>query len=164
MFEHLTHRRIAVCGPQRSGTRITAKIIAHDTGLRYVDEQEFGTLNYARWEELLRTTDGIVVHCPGMTPIIEKCQYLDTLVVMCYRSINDIEASMERINWPDREGCLGRYGLPNYPWLSVPAVVYMKWEREQEAQVDSLRVNYDDLRGHELFVDKRKDWAWDRTE
>ena len=44
MFEYLKEFPVVlVTGPQRSGTRICAKMIAHDTGHRFVDEREIHT-------------------------------------------------------------------------------------------------------------------------
>ena len=41
VFEYLLHYHyVIVTGPQRSGTRIGAKMIAYDTGYTYVDEAE----------------------------------------------------------------------------------------------------------------------------
>ena len=42
VFEHLLNFAVVlVSGPQRSGTTICAKMIAHDTGHTYIPESEY---------------------------------------------------------------------------------------------------------------------------
>src|SRR5579875_68345 len=69
MFEHLAvHPMIVVTGPQRSGTRIAARMIAADTGHRFVDETEFLIKDEARFRALFRSPGGeaFVVQAPHM--------------------------------------------------------------------------------------------------
>ena len=66
MFENLAvHKKIVVTGPQRSGTRIGAKMIAADTGYQFVDEAEFLIKDSDLFREFLQR-DGVVVQAPHM--------------------------------------------------------------------------------------------------
>ena len=66
MFEYMAiHSRIVVTGPQRSGTTITAKMIAHDTGHRYVDEAEFAVYDVEKWRKIVTEEDHVIVTMPS---------------------------------------------------------------------------------------------------
>ena len=66
MFENLAvHNKIVVTGPQRSGTRIGAQMIAADTGHQFVDEAEFLIKDSDLFREFLQR-DGVVVQAPHM--------------------------------------------------------------------------------------------------
>ena len=94
MFEEFQH--VLVTGPQRSGTRIAAKILACDTGYRYVDETEIHTDSlYAL--SILLVPDGperLVVQCPALCRDIHFFGERDDVqIVMMRRSLADIKAS-----------------------------------------------------------------------
>ena len=100
MFEELgTYRVVLVTGPQRSGTRIAARMIAADSGLRYVDEDEFGVYNHKRLRAIIAQAEGVVIQCPAMCHMVHKVAAEDVLVVMMMRDVDDIVASEKRIDW-----------------------------------------------------------------
>jgi hypothetical protein len=119
MFEHLKQKKILVSGPQRSGTRICAKMIAHDTGLPYVDEtevpelftgksindknQDWGEIGWqvaATIQEMIDATcefSEFVLHCPPFMPWLHYVK--GAMVVVMQRPVDEIVRSAKRIDW-----------------------------------------------------------------
>ena len=65
MFEHLEKfPRILVTGPQRSGTRIAATMIAEDTGHWFVGEEGIGVDSLNRLWRTLVTGRDVVIQAP----------------------------------------------------------------------------------------------------
>ena len=56
---------IVVTGPQRSGTKFAAEIIAEQLALRYVNESEFGVHRLDRFWELL--DEKVVIQAPALS-------------------------------------------------------------------------------------------------
>ena len=166
------HNVILVTGPQRSGTRITAKAIAQDTGHEYVDEKEFGNSKAGLFHEIIEERVKIVVHCPAMAYRIHKVK--DVFVVFVKRNIEDIALSQERVGgyykkshykrylskclpkelfdiW-DIEGGILRRSISRVAW---PMTVYNFWETVQKPIMkDATEVDYESLRNHPLWIDK----------
>ena len=175
MFEHLAHHAIIlVTGPQRSGTRIAAKMIAHDTGHTYVDEEAFGTYNLRDFTLILRRSN-IVVHCPAMSHVIHgvaECH--DILVVFMLRDTDDIAASEARIQW-DRGPYIelahfGYHGKRAKTYRlrggQIAPLKYKRWEMWQKALVwHHLELSYESLAAHPLWVPKedRHNWTPEQT-
>ena len=175
MFEYLRdYQRILVTGPQRSGTRIAAKMIAADTGYEYIDETEFGVHSRKGLRMLIRR-DYIVVHCPALCRTIHNYSTADTQIVLMRRSIEDIIASEKRIGW--EFGALDelwKYGV-EYNELrrefayGAPVSIrkYEYWENEQRDRLlNYLELEYESLSAHPLWLPKeaRTDFAPEQTE
>lgn len=168
MFKHLAkHDVILVSGPQRSGTRIAAQMIAADTGHRYVDEREYGVHDTIGFMWALDFYNQIVVHCPSMSHIVDKVVSKAELVVWMIRNLDDIRASEIRVNWT-----IGVYKeLYNYGVGSTdntgPAIRYRKhggqiaplkyahwWSVQRDKCPNWLEIEYESLAQHELWVSK----------
>lgn len=164
MFEHLAPKGpIIVVGPQRSGSRACAKMIAHDTYREYVDEKDVYTHSRRAAREHLR--ERIVLQAPGLTYCVHRlAQHIDDLfVVMMIRDIDDIIRSQDRIGWRSEAQELCRYGLrPDEGPIS--AVKYNVWEEQKEHIKHYLEVEYDSLKAHDLWVGDRAGFEWDQTE
>jgi hypothetical protein len=152
MFEHLSsYDRIVVTGPQRSGTTIAGRMIAADTGHRYVDEGEFGVYDSVRWREIL-TGHRIVVQCPHMLKVIVDDPPPGVLVVLMRRDLADIHASERRIRWEEdlrgntRE--LESFGLSQGDSARLK---YDYWDTHPRPACH-LEVAYDSLRTHPAYV------------
>lgn len=154
MFEHLGgFERVLVTGPQRSGTRICSKMIAHDTELRFVDEREFGTDSLNQLWRLLQEETGIVVQCPAL------CRYVhhlagdyDAVVFMSRRPLST-KLSEERIGWRWEPPELMRYGFGTRAAVSKG----LYWEHLQEhATSNPFTVEYDSLADHPLWIPKER--------
>jgi hypothetical protein len=154
MFEHLKrYDKILVTGPQRSGTRIAARMIAQDTGHHYVDENDIyvDSLNaLCKW---LKKDDKIVVQCPALMRYVHHLVDQDVLVVVMRRDLEDIWASQERIGWDAAWPELIRYGMPN----NSPAFIKYHGWMEQKRRFDQyIEIEYESLRDHPLWVDKER--------
>jgi hypothetical protein len=147
MFEYLKeHRSIIVTGPQRAGTRIAAKMIASDTSYKYIDEKEIKIDSLYRAARFIKT-DGIVLQCPALSKYAHL--FKDVLVVFMMRSIDDIIVSQNRIDWDDTVELM-RYEKEGI----VSQIKYEYWE-EQKLKTDNyLEINYEDLKGHHLWIEK----------
>ena len=175
MFEHLLdYSKILVTGPQRSGTRIAAKMIAKDTKHRYVDEKEFGVHSAGGFKLIMDHESNISVHCPGMCHIIHKYSAEDTMIVMMRRSVEDIIASQDRVGWDN--GVLDelmKYGVKyeHLRWHAkngkpIAQMKYDVWEDEQQPKIiHSLEIEYEWLSGHPLWIPKeeRKNFTVEQT-
>lgn len=143
--------KIAVTGPQRSGTTFCSNVIASDLGLRHVDEGEIGIFDLQKLADLLNNDDNFVVQCPALSREISSFATLDDLaVVFMMRDISAIEKSERRIGWP---GVRQRkiYGIDANE--SIAAEKYRHWRDEQRsALANPYEINYDSLSNHELWV------------
>lgn len=154
MFEELkAHHRIVVTGPQRSGTRIAAKMIAADTGHRFVDEVEFGVFDASRWRALL-DGDGIVVQCPTMLKDVVDDPPSGVYVVLMRRPLEDIHASEKRIGW--RTEAFGHADVLELMKLGAsegdPAELKYRYWDTHTKEFPYLELDYAELERHPLFV------------
>jgi hypothetical protein len=152
MFEHLAaHPRIVVTGPQRSGTRIAAKMIAADTGHAFVDEMQFEIKNAAAFGEVLKR-DNVVVQAPHMLKDLVDDPPPGIFVVLMRRELEQIHASEERIRWAEVYGGkkteLAKFGLTE----GDPAAVKYDYWGSHEKSVPFLELEYEALRRHPLWV------------
>lgn len=165
MFEHLGHfDKVLVAGPQRSGTRICAKAIAHDTKLKYIDERTFGGVSREQFEKVFNSSHNVVIQCPAMSHCIEEFDAVDVAILFMHRDIDDIIASQERIGWPCEKAQLAKYGLDEG---IISKVRYAHWENYQKPLIqNAFDIMYTDLESHPLWVPKeqREDFKWQQTE
>ena len=163
MFEDFKQfEKIFVTGPQRSGTTICAKMIAHDTGHAYIDEIDHEAQAKA-FEALLALNDGIncVIQCPAFCHIIHRYGDDHALVVLMRRPIDDIIRSQKRISWGDHVE-LSKYGLKEG---IISAAKYAYFEQYQRHLIKhSKEVMYESLRPHPLWCDDRGYFASKQTE
>lgn len=168
MFRHLAgYDAVFVTGPQRSGTRICAQMIAHDTGHNFLDERYIQVeklyLTYALW----LANREFVLQCPGLMRYIHCFDDASTAIVVMHRPICDIVASEARIGWDWHPVEHIRYGLPpNYnaegdadAGVAVgPHIAQCKYDYWAEVQRPRIHhahvqdVAYADLADHPLWV------------
>lgn len=156
--------RIYVTGPQRSGTTICARIIAHDTGYRYVDEEEFGVHEYADLIRLVQETDeSLVVQCPGISRWIHAGELGGdprSAVVWMLRPLHEIVASQQRIGWAKEADERAKYDDVNLSSLPGPEepvakLKYAFWRQFQLARIaHPHEIGYYGLSWHPLWVPK----------
>jgi hypothetical protein len=159
MFEHLAaYDKIVVTGPQRSGTTIAGRMIAHDTGHTYIDENTIGVHNHLALFGVLDTRHKIVVQCPALAHTAHEVgRRGDALVVWMLRGLADIIASQERISWPEEEREKRKYKHLTRVLIAERAaqVKLRYWRDEQQVQCQHwLELNYDSLEGHPLWIPK----------
>ena len=157
MFEELARFRIIlVTGPQRSGTTLCARAIAHDTGHTYVDEEEFAVHDRKLFGELARGKS-LVIQCPAMARWIhEYAEGADTAVVWMLRPVREIVASQERIGWEDvkERAKYAENGLSSAAHIAT--IKNRFWQKQKELCVRPFEVHYHDLQTHPLWVAPRK--------
>jgi hypothetical protein len=148
---------VLVTGPQRSGTRICAKMIAHDTGHSYVDEAQIGVDSLYRLWTLLRDQRPVVVQCPALCRHVHVFSADDTAIVLMRRDVEDIIASQRRIGWHWEELELARYDRSAGV---IAEVKYAFWDDYQRQRTrHAFEVAYHSLAQHPLWV--TKDLRWD---
>jgi hypothetical protein len=176
MFEHLVkHDIILVSGPQRSGTRIATRMIAADTGYRYIDEDLYEVYNTEQFFSITRQMHKVVVHCPSMSHVMQLVATDDILVVWMIRNLDDIAASEKRVNW-----CIGPYAeLANLGLGPLQAKRYRRhggqiaplkyahwWGFQREQITHWLELEFKSLARHPLWIPKtqRLDFTEKQTE
>jgi len=165
MFENLSHYRVTiVTGPQCSGTRIAAKMIAADTGHRYVDETAFDIHDAGKFTEMVRREIDVVIQAPGMSHLAQSfAANDDVLVVFVIRPLADIYESQRRIQWGSE-----KREARNYPMYTGPAAArkYEHWKLQKKMITHYREVRYNDLATHPLWVpkEKRRRFAPNQTE
>lgn len=151
MFEYLgVYRAVIVTGPQRAGTRIAAKMIAHDTGFEYVDERDYHTDSLGHFVGFLNRAR-VAIQAPTM------CRYAhyfgdirNVAIVLMRRPLDEIVASQKRIKWGYERVELMRYERMNG---NIAQVKYDYWDRFQKARiVNAFEVEYHDLEAHPLWL------------
>jgi hypothetical protein len=115
LFEHLAcYSRIVVTGPQRSGTRITTKMIAADTGHTFVDEVELGVDDDATFRLVLQRSN-VVLQAPGLLKVIVDDPPTGIFVVLMRRDLERVHASEDRVAWESQihgnSSELAKFGL-----------------------------------------------------
>lgn len=177
MFEKLNHPKILVTGPGRSGTRICAKMVCHDTGLPYIDEVEMPDLFIIGQEaKAVRelTDSSFVLHCPTI------CRYLldlpeDLFIIFMFRDPAEIVRSQKRVSVRRKslEREYNKYGYSRYFKSDLPktyddigTIKQRYWVTDQRPSMKNYQeVHYNDLMAHPLWVgpEKRRNFRWNQT-
>lgn len=163
MFSELRRfPRVWVVGPQRSGTRIAAKMIAHDTGLEFVDETDFAVDSLSHLHAHVLPRPMVVIQGPGITRWIHHLAEKRDAVVFMFRPLEQIHASEKRIGWGhDRIEAL-KYGVSSG---SAEEKIRF-WNSYQRHQIQNgITFPYGQLSHHPLWVpkEKRGGFAWNQT-
>lgn len=155
------HDVILVSGPQRSGTRIGAKILAHELGYEYVDENDIGIDSLNRLCHAITNLNKVVIQCPALARYVHLLASERVAAVFMIRDVRDIIASQERIGWKSVLPELLRYDRTE----GEPCIAkYAFWQQVKGEHCYSLE--YESLSGHPLWVDKelRKNFGPLQTE
>ena len=148
-------QRILVTGPQRSGTTIASKILAHDLHFPYIDEMAFGAHSFDKFYDKARTTPKFVMQCPAMSPHVHLVP--GTMVIWMRRDLPEILRSQRRIGWDEFEGIeKDRYFYGGNQ--EAAAVKTEAWSRFQRVALGErgLDMSYDSLATHPLWIDAEK--------
>ncbi len=153
---------IVVSGPQRSGTRITAKILAQETDKLYVDEKGVNYHDFTLLKVHLNKGN-VVIQCPGLCHLLHYITKNSTLVIVVRRDIDEIILSEQRC-WDGlfRDIELYKYG---YTKGIISSIKYKFWEKVQRPILGNMarEINYRKLEEHPLFIKDREDFKWDQT-
>jgi hypothetical protein len=166
VFEYLAvHHRIVVTGPQRSGTRIGARMIAADTGQRFVDEAEFLIKDVGLFREFLQQ-EGVVLQAPHMLKDVVDDPPPGIFIVLMRRDLDDIHASAQRIGWTENFGGntteLKKFGLTEG---DSAAVKYDYWDTHEKL-APYTELDYKSLQAHPMYVadEQRKNFGHWQTQ
>lgn len=156
-------KNIVVSGPQRSGTRIAAKILAEETDKTYIDEKRIH-YHALRLLNIHLNIGNVVIQCPGLCHLLHYILRKDTLIIVIRRDINEIIASEQRC-WDDsyRDIELYKYGCTKG---IISTIKYDFWEDVQKPILGKMarEIDYQFLEKHPLFIKNRKNFKWDQTE
>lgn len=162
-FIGLGHSQIIVTGPQRSGTTIATKMLAHALLFDPLTEEEINLRDLGMLSKLLRDRDRFVLQAPSLSAV---CHRLNVPIVFMRRSLIDIVQSQRRINWQEEN-----YEKRQYFYTGpkpIAQVKYEAWDRFQKPELGELAfdVDYESLRSHPLWVDQeaRRDFGPRQTE
>ena len=170
------HNIILVTGPQRSGTQIASRILAHELEYAYVDEGRFNVWDV---EEAVRQADRhrpCVIQGPGLLRKVKDFRdiwyesYKDNsansgpTAVLMRRSSQDISKSLHkipatlerlRIEWPE----ISR--APLLPSGCLPVIMYFFWDVAIVGKYGkTYEIEYDLLAEHEFWVSKEERRTW----
>ncbi len=163
MFETLKEfSNIVISGPQRSGTRIAAKIVAKDAKKIYIDEKDINYHDFRLLEWYLDRKN-VVIQCPGLCHLLHRITTSSTLIIMIVRPIEEILSSEDRC-WNDQSKFneLYKYGYSNG---IISKIKYNFWDTHQKLILNerAREINYHYLKKHPLFIKDRKNFRWDQT-
>lgn len=154
--------KILVTGPQRSGTRICAQMIAKDTGHTYVDERNINFESLYRLWSLCHKDERLVIQCPALCRHVHAFDADTVAVVLMRRNVEDIIASQERIGWNLEKVELARYDLSEGV---IAKVKYQFWDDYQKERIKhAFEIEYESLANHPLWVTKELRWDFDATQ
>lgn len=127
-------------------------MIAHDTGYMYVDEKDIGIDSLYYLCMLFQSNRRFVVQCPALCRHVHMFGEGDTAIILMRRSIQDIMASQERIDWRGEQVEMARYDLSGG---KAAEEKYRFWEEYQQAKIaHAFEIDYESLAGHVLWIAK----------
>ena len=91
------YKKIYVTGWARSGTRITTRMIAHDTGLEFIDETEWGVMQKPKLDFINKYQNNFVIQATSAYFFIDEYNDKDSLVVFVRRNVDDVRKSWSRL-------------------------------------------------------------------
>ena len=164
MFESLKEfSSIVISGPQRSGTRIAAKIIAADTNKELIDERYLNNHDERLLNHYL-TKENVVIQCPGLCHLLHRIKTPSTLIIVILRPIQEIISSEIRC-WDKKSEFveLVKYGYTNGV---ISEIKYNFWKSHQKPLLSdkAKEIEYHKLSSHPLFIKDRKNFRWNQTE
>jgi len=163
------YERIAVVGPQRSGTTFTGQALADALAFNSVDESAFGVRDKQRFAKIWQNRN-IVVQAPAMTHCIHTVAGPNDLVVFMTRKWSDILKSVKRKNGRLSTNILSRVSVPmdrvpfleadpetqqTYDRVNNPSTYYNMWKHYQRKKIpNAIALNYESMNQHPMWKDK----------
>ena len=158
---------ILVTGPQRSGTQIASRIIAHELEYTYLDEGRFNVWDISLASNMAVKFEPCVLQGPGLLRKVPRFmmsfQGRKAAAVLIRRDSNSIVASLERlpavqervlVEWPEA------LRSPN-PYNCLPTLMYFFWDlRVVGPYQDVYEIDYYLFREHEFWVPDEEREGW----
>ena len=179
LVHKLTHKKVIVSGAQRSGTTFTAKALAADLNVPYIDENHFHNVgfDFEKLVKLIVTYDAFVVHCPPLSSLLHNLRFFkDFAIVFLRRDVNEIIKSQERIRWRcEKEEKNKLYSalvrdFPGFQFdfsLPISVLKYHFWEKQKHLldvyQCKYFELEYNSMKTHHMFKESRVHFAPKQT-
>lgn len=164
--------KIIVTGPPRSGTTITARILAYNLKYKFIDETHYDGNDQNKFAFFLYHPRKMVIQMTAWTRDVHNLFFNQpTLIVLVKRNIQDILESMKYtekfletnvgvdkgmfrgFNQDAINYILQHFGVENNQCL--PEVIYKHFEENKNPYKNYQTVNYDDFKNHKLFIKKK---------
>lgn len=127
-------------------------MIAHDTNHRHIDEQDIHVRHIATFESFLSQSEPMVIHCPGLSYIIDN--YPHCFVVWMLRPLSEIIASQQRIGLGEIKERTSYHALEDKRPIAQIKLDY--WNEYQKHKLPNyLELEYNSLKNHPLWIDKK---------
>ena len=155
--------KIIVSGPQRSGTRICAQMIAHDINYDYIDEKDYSGNTLKKFQGFVTSPQKVVLQAPAVSRWVHLYSRTDVVIIFMQRNIKDIIASQKRIDWKCEPLEFKKYGEKSGV---ISKIKYKYWNEVQKPSIDNwFEIDYESLSVHKLWLPKpkRKNFEWDQT-
>lgn len=154
---------VLVTGPQRSGTTITAKMLADDLGYDFVNEfDDRFRNNYDNLVRLAESGDKCVVQAPVMCHSVQRLSHSGVAVVMMIRDRESIIKSQDRINWSSQHEPTEVQSYKD-KWKTTDGRIcdmkYEVWEKQKKVmKVPYYEMQYECqyMTSHGLYREKSK--------
>lgn len=164
LFDHLRpFGKVIVTGPSRSGTRIASRMIAHDLGYEWLQEDAVATRDLNRLKALLAERDKFVVQCPGLSAWVDTVSGDGTAVVFMRRPVENIIASQRRVKWTDGAREKRPYAeRPEFTGMvnvarPIAEIKYRVWDEWQHARTqNAFELQYESLAAHPLWIERER--------
>lgn len=169
--------KIIVTGPPRSGTTISAMIIAKEINYKFIDESFYDSNNPQKFMYFLAINRKMVVHTTAflrdLHTISNFLNINNIAIVLIRRSTEDILESFENTKKftkdiltsngifksidDEAEDILFKHFRSLNKDTPLPEVIYNHFDNNKYLfnQNKLFEVYYDDLSGHKLFVEKK---------
>jgi len=147
------YRKIVVTGPQRSGTHITARILADIFNIEYIEERTFGFKSFFKMKVLLVTKAHYSIQAPAVMHKVWELSN-DIAIVVCVRKLKDIIASQNKIGWTRRFARLEKNKFKDIDGLDMDqCVARVKYDYAEKMKDDrTFFVKREILVEHPLWV------------
>jgi hypothetical protein len=145
--------RVLVTGPQRSGTKLTALLVADAIGYRYIPH---GWMNpVTEGLDVFRNAKEIVLHNPSYVAFAQEVSGPSTAIIFVWRELSEIHDSERRHGWTQHEYELELLGCES----GDPATVKQDmWAKDLHRLENTWRVDYRGLESHPRFCNNRDGW------
>ena len=150
------YRTIIVSGPQRSGTKIAAKMLSDVLGHTCLLEDEFQFHDLLAFAKLTERKN-VVIQAPTMSAVchlLSHARSFDAAVVFMKRDVKDIENSQKRIAWDEEDFEKRQYFYSGGEPISK--IKYNAWEIYQKPTLGNraFELEYESMRVHPFWIEK----------
>jgi hypothetical protein len=154
------HTKIVVTGPHRSGTTISAIIIADMLNYKFINENDYDGNDPMKFRALFMTNEKMVIQ---NTSFLRDMHLIDACKVLVKRDTNDILESYENtfkfghdfnggifasIDDNAQKVILNHFGHKSG---CIPDILYKHFEDKNDTY---YVIKYDSLKSHKLFIKK----------